>query len=166
MPWLERAITLLQGGGCDPVVVVLGADADAAAHLVPNDPRVVSVVSDNWSQGMGASLRDGMAAVEQHAPTAPAVVITLVDLPDLARDVVLRVAEDATASSLRQATFDSRPGHPVVVGRDHWSGFAAALSGDTGGKVYLRTAGATTVECGDLGDGRDIDTVEQLRRSQ
>ena len=44
-PWLEQSISLLQSAGCDPVVVVLGAEADAAATLIPDDSRVITVVS-------------------------------------------------------------------------------------------------------------------------
>ncbi|MEH3069009.1 MAG: NTP transferase domain-containing protein [Aeromicrobium erythreum] len=77
--WVARAVRVLREGGCDPVHVVLGADADTARALVPPDARVV--VADDWAEGMSASLRAGLRAVA--ATTADAVMIHLVDLPDV-----------------------------------------------------------------------------------
>ena len=59
--WLRRAVGALVEGGCDPAVVVLGASAERAAALVPSGARVV--VAPGWDEGMGASLRAGLAAL-------------------------------------------------------------------------------------------------------
>ena len=48
-------------------------------------PDVPTVVAHDWAEGMGASLRTGLAAVS--ATDAQAVVVTLVDLPDVGADV-------------------------------------------------------------------------------
>ena len=49
------------------------------------------------------------------------------------------------------------PGHPVLLGRDHWAGVAATATGDAGARDYLRGRDVTLVECGDLATGRDVD---------
>jgi molybdenum cofactor cytidylyltransferase/nicotine blue oxidoreductase len=156
--WLVRGVRTLRAGGCDRVTVVLGASAaDAAALLDGEDVSVV--VAGDWAAGMSASLRAGVAAVAGPADPEPtAVVVTLVDLPDVGPDVVARVLAGAVdAGTLRRASYDGRPGHPVLLGRDHWPGVAAAATGDRGARDYLATHDVTLVECGDLAGGRDVD---------
>ena len=148
--WLEEAVHLLLQGGCVRVVVVLGAGADEAHALLPSDDRVHAVLAERWADGVGESLRTGLA----HA-TGDAVLVTLVDLPGTPVSVVERVL--GASGSLRQAVFDGRPGHPVLIARDHWEPLAQTLTGDRGARAYLRAHGVTEVECGDLHHGRDVD---------
>ena len=132
--WLATAIERLLDGGCDHVIVVLGAQADRARELVPSGRPVRVVVADDWSEGMSASLRAGFAAAREtesepgEAPTEEArvAVITLVDLPGLPVEAVARLLDGADTATLRQAVFGERPGHPVVVGREHWDALAAS----------------------------------------
>jgi len=156
-PWLARGVRTLVDGGCDLVTVVLGASADEAVSLL-DGAGVDVVVAADWVDGMSASLRAGLSALA--ATGADAVVVTLVDLPDVGADVVRRLLDRAPSSdTLRRATYDGRVGHPVVIGRDHWAGVAAETSGDRGARGYLATHDVEIVECGDLASGRDVDRV-------
>jgi CTP:molybdopterin cytidylyltransferase MocA len=153
MPWLHRAVAALRGGGCDVVLVVLGADATAARILVHADATVV--VAEHWADGLSASLRAGLAAAPREAT---AVVVTLVDLPRLPAAAVERLlAAPLTAATLRRATYDGAPGHPVVIGRDHWAAAAASATGDHGAGRYLQDQGAEPVDLSGLWDGADDD---------
>jgi CTP:molybdopterin cytidylyltransferase MocA len=85
-------------------------------------------------------------------------VITLVDLPDVGAEVVRRVvAAGSGPTTLARATYDGSPGHPVVMGRDHWSPAVASARGDAGARTYLAGHEVSGVECGDLATGRDVD---------
>lgn len=153
--WLVRSTEVLRAAGCDEVVVVLGAGVEEARTLVPPDTRVV--VADDWADGMAASLRAGLSALESR-PYGEVAVVTLVDLPDVTAEVVRRVLAAATGpATLARASYDGLPGHPVVLGRDHWASVAADVSGDEGAKAYLRRHGCLLVECGDLATGVDQD---------
>jgi CTP:molybdopterin cytidylyltransferase MocA len=150
--WLRSAVTALSDGGCDDVVVVLGA----AIVDVPVPAR--AVVAHQWSEGMGASLREGVIALEQGS-AAYAVLLT-VDTPDIGADVVRRVLAAARASSsgLARAGYGSRPGHPVVIARRHWPELVASAVGDQGGKSFLQGRNDVDwVDCADLATGADID---------
>ncbi|MFC7504207.1 nucleotidyltransferase family protein, partial [Nocardioides sp. GCM10030258] len=59
--------------------------------------------------------------------------------------------------SLARATYDGRPGHPVLLGHDHWAAVAAGADGDRGARDYLATHPLELVECGDLATGHDVD---------
>jgi molybdenum cofactor cytidylyltransferase/nicotine blue oxidoreductase len=152
--WLVRGVRALREGGCDGVTVVLGAGADRAAELLTGVAADV-VVAEDWADGMGASLRAGLAGLD-----ADAVLVSLVDLPDVDAEVVRRVlgaGAGAGAATLRRATYDGRPGHPVLIGRDHWAGVAGAAVGDRGARDYLARHAVQAVECGDLATGLDVD---------
>ncbi|MBM7519130.1 nucleotidyltransferase family protein [Nocardioides nitrophenolicus] len=152
-PWLPRSVRVLVDGGCPEVVVVLGAGADQAAPLLAGLPGVTVVRSADWSTGMGASLAAGLAAL-----TGDAALVHLVDLPDVTAAVVARVlAAGDDAAALARASYDGRPGHPVLIGREHWEGVARSAVGDQGARAYLAAHEVALVECGDLATGADVD---------
>jgi len=157
--WVARSARVLADGGCDPVLVVVGARAADVAALVPATARVV--VAPGWAEGMGASLRAGLDAATSACPQAGAAVVGLVDTPGVTADVVARLvaaARLAGPGGLVRAAYGGHPGHPVVLGRAHWAAVTAQATGDAGARGYLSGRPVTPVECGDVGDGRDVDT--------
>lgn len=163
--FLDRAVAALLGGGCAEVVVVLGAAADRARELLSRDDRVRTMVAADWDEGMGASLRAGLRALAGSG--AEVAVVGLVDLPDVGESVVERVLGCGSGPGrLVRATYDGRPGHPVVLGREHWAGVAAQVAGsrhrDHGARDYFRAHPPVACECGDLASGRDVDRPEDL----
>jgi CTP:molybdopterin cytidylyltransferase MocA len=156
--WLARGVETLRTGGCAGVTVVLGASAEAARALLDGHDVVV-VVAQDWAEGMGASLRTGLRALAGSAEEG--ALVSLVDLPDLVPAVVERViaaAAPAGSAALARATYDGTPGHPVLLGRDHWAGVVETAVGDQGARAYLADRDVLLVECGDLASGRDIDS--------
>jgi molybdenum cofactor cytidylyltransferase/nicotine blue oxidoreductase len=157
VPWVRSAAEALRAGGCEPVLVVLGAAYEEAKRLVPDFSSVVEAA--DWADGMSASLRAGLRAAADIAPSAEAALVHLVDLPDVGADVVARLLGYAAPGALVRATYDGkRPGHPVLLGRDHWHGAIESVHGDHGARDYLSEYDATTVDCGDLATGVDVDT--------
>jgi len=157
VPFLTQAVHALREGGCASVLVVLGA-APEARTLLDESTRVV--VAEDWAEGMGASLRAGLRAV---GPEPQAALVSLVDLPDLTPGVVARVLDaTVTAASLSRASYQGTPGHPVLIGRDHWAGVLEGASGDRGARDYLAAHEVRLVECGDLATGRDVDHPADL----
>jgi CTP:molybdopterin cytidylyltransferase MocA len=146
--WLRRAVGALADGGCDDVVVVLGA------AVVDVPPPARAVVAQDWADGMSASLRAGFGAID----TAGLVVLHLVDTPDVGADVVARVLAAVGPSGLARATYGGRPGHPVAVARAHWGELSSILHGDEGARAFLAGRDdVVAVECGDLATGEDVD---------
>lgn len=148
--WLRTAVTALHLGGCDDVVVVLGA------AIVEVPPPARAAVADDWADGLSASLRIGITALG----ASDYAVLHTVDTPDIGADVIRRVlsAARSSPSGLARAEFEGRPGHPVVLARRHWPELLTRLHGDQGARPFLRRrTDLVTVPCGDLASGLDID---------
>jgi CTP:molybdopterin cytidylyltransferase MocA len=169
--FVERGLAVLQEAGCSPVVVVVGAQAEEVRRYAGAADVVVE--AHDWATGQAASLRAGLTAVRETG--AQAVCLLLVDLPDVDAEVVRRVTTTVTTVTtaataaggdgrlaLGRAAYGGAPGHPVVIGRDHWDGVLATLHGDVGARDYLATHHHVVVECGDLATGRDTDTPADL----
>lgn len=169
VPFLDRATGTLLDGGCGTVTVVLGAAADEARRVLErdgwlDDPAVTVVEAADWDTGMGASLRSGLEVLTAR-PDVEVALVSLVDLPDVDAAVVARLCGAAAGpSTLARATYHGEPGHPVLLGRDHWAGAAGSANGDKGARDYLTTHDARAVECGDLATGRDVDHPSDLTR--
>lgn len=156
-PWLLRGVSTLMEGGCTRVTVVVGAAADVIAPLLAGR-GVAVVVAEDWREGMGASLRAGLRSLT--GSDDDGAVVSLVDLPDLVPETVARVLAAAEGpASLVRASYDGTPGHPVLLGRDHWAGVIETALGDQGARRYLAAHDVVLVECGDLATGRDVDSL-------
>jgi CTP:molybdopterin cytidylyltransferase MocA len=184
--WAARSARLLLEGGCSGVLVVTGAAHEEVEARLPDDDRVAHVHSPRWEEGMGESLRTGLDCLLRAAkgeprsaatdPPGDAAVVMLVDLPDLDERVVARVLERWAADgegteALLRATYDGRPGHPVLLGSAHWRKLLTVVRGDVGAQRYFDLEGDDPpprrlheVDCSDLASGRDVDSPAELDR--
>jgi nicotine blue oxidoreductase len=121
----------------DNVVVVSGA------HPLP----VKSVPAADWERGPGASLRAGLAALDDDVEAA---VVALADGPDLDRRAVDRVVADwrANGGDVVAATYGGVRLHPVLLARAAWANIP-----DEGAKSLP----ARLVPCDDLTPPGDVD---------
>ena len=143
---LPRVLERLRSAPVDEIVVVEGA-----YRLSGDDVRIVSCL--DWERGPGASLRCGLAALDDDVE--PAVVV-LADGPDLAPRAVARVLADWRANGgIVAASYDGGRGHPLVLGRD---------GSDDIPDEGLPDREVGLVPCDDLGAPGDIDTPEDLGR--
>ncbi|MFH9674353.1 NTP transferase domain-containing protein [Streptomyces sp. NPDC017405] len=161
-PLVEHAAGVLRTAGCERVHVVLGARADevrARAEL----GGCVLVDNPDWADGMGSSLRAGLASLA--GTGVRAALVSLVDQPGIGPAAVARVLgayEDD--KSLVSAAYAGVRGHPVLFGAAHWRGIAASAAGDRGARAYLAAHAAEVrlVECADIAEPYDIDTEADL----
>jgi nicotine blue oxidoreductase len=158
---VTRAVRLLVDGGCDPVVVVLGACAQQVQDAA--DLRDVVVAAD-WESGLGASLRAGLTAL-----SAQACVVALVDQPLVSPVAVarLRAAWEAGAQAA-VATYGGQPRNPVLLDARVWPAVAELAVGDRGARDWLRTHPdeVVAVPCDDVSSAFDVDTQADLHAVQ
>jgi CTP:molybdopterin cytidylyltransferase MocA len=161
VPLLQHAIdAMLAVPAIDPVVVVLGAEAERVRAAVDLG-EALSVVCDRWADGMAASLRCGVEA----AGDCDWVIVTLGDQPRVTPQVIAAVMDHAVSAPAGtvavRATYDGAPGHPVALGRAMLP-HLAQLSGDAGARDLLGGADVRTFEAARLCDPTDVDTPEEL----
>jgi nicotine blue oxidoreductase len=151
-----RAVAVARDAGCDPVVAVLGCEADRVRKEADLAGATV-VDNESWRTGAGSSLR---VALEALAGTgAEAAVVLTVEQVGVGAALVGRLVDGVGPGTLRTATYHGRRAHPVVLGREHWAGVTALAVGDLGARAYLtaHSAQVELVACEDLADGKEIE---------
>lgn len=160
---VDRAAAMLTGGGCDPVVVVLGAAAADVVRRARLD-AVTVVVNDGWREGIGSSLRTGLTALRELG--AQRAVIALVDQPRVTAAVVRRLLDADVDAPAVVASYAGRPGNPARLDASVWTDVARLAAGDVGARAWMRRHPELVhgIACDDLGDDDDVDTPEDLSR--
>lgn len=164
MPLVRRVARVLLRAGLRPVVVVVGAGADAIREALDGLP-VRLVENPRHPQGMGTSVSAGVAALGAQVAT---VAVTVADLPLLrARDV--RALAEALAASERGIAvpvYGGRRGHPVFFALGPYRRLLEGLGGDEGAREILRARPGDVLEVAvnHPGGFDDLDTPEAYRR--
>jgi molybdenum cofactor cytidylyltransferase len=152
-PLLEYAILAVSAvAAVDPIVVVLGAQADRVREQV-RFGRAEALVCPSWSEGMSETLKFGVRSL----PGVDRVMVLLGDSPTVTAEVVERFISAPPGS---RAVYDGRPGHPVVLGARQLDALRS-VAGDRGARGLLD---GPEIECADLSSGLDVDTPEDLAR--
>ena len=164
---VQRVVRVLAAAGLPRIVVVTGAHPSVADTLPADDSRVTVVHHAGWAAGQLSSLQCGLRWLQETGPLEAAVV-TLVDVPFVQADTVVRVLEawqDSRAPIVRPAHED-RHGHPVVFDA---SVFDALLAADPeqGAKPVVRAHGGRilNVPVEDEGAFLDVDTPEEFAQA-
>ena len=152
---VERAVRTARAA-CDPVLVVLGAQAVDVWRRADLDGSTVLANAD-WDTGMASSLRTGLDGLRGWPGRVDAALVTLVDMPGMTPEALRRLAGHASPDALAVATYDGVRGHPVLLGRNHWPGVVETLTGDEGARRYLAVHDVTEVDCTGLADPADLD---------
>jgi CTP:molybdopterin cytidylyltransferase MocA len=150
---LPAVLERLSRAPVDEIVVVAGAyDLELPSGSEPQDPlRTRLVPCAEWARGPGASLRCGLAALEEDVEAA---VVVLADGPNLSPRAVERVlAAWRETGGVTAASYGGARGHPLVLGPDDWASIP-----DEG----LRDRPVGLVPCDDLGSPGDVDRPEDL----
>lgn len=160
---VDRAVRVLAEGGCDPVVVVLGADAAEVSAAAALDDAVV-VVNDGWHEGMGSSLRCGLAGVSDLGATD--VVVLLVDQPGVGASHVRRLLDRRGERAAVVASYGGEPRNPALLAASIWAEVGESAVGEVGARAWMRAhpEQVLAVACDDLGGDADIDTADDLAR--
>ncbi len=149
--------------GLDPVVVVLGNQAEAVRAALGTRP-VQTAMNWRWETGLSASVLAGLAALP---PETEAAIFLQCDQPlvnaDLLRTLVSRF-EESNAPIVYPTRADQR--RPPVLFARHLFSELASITGDEGGRVVIarHPNDVATVEVADPDVLADIDTPDDYER--
>lgn len=171
LPWgdgdtlLGHALDIALASRAEPVVVVLGCQADACRQAVASRPVQV-VLNPNWMEGQSGSLRVGLASLRSNVSAA---LFHLADQPKVTPAVMDTLIE-RHANTLAPVVFpeyQGRRGNPVLFDRVTFSELDQ-LRGDTGGRsvlnAYERAGQAQHVAVDEPGVLLDIDVPGDIER--
>ena len=168
VPFVVRIARTLFDAGLPEVVVITGRDHETAAGAVGSvtwkvAPRLVR--NPDPSRGQLSSL---WTALDACSGRADAIVMTLVDIPLLARDTVETVVATwlRTGAPIVRPEYGGRRGHPVVFDRAIFDELRRApLDGGARTVLAAHYQEIVTVAVPDPGCVVDLDTPDEYRRA-
>ena len=161
-PIVRHAARTLVHSSVDPVVVVLGHEADRVQDALEG-LAVNPVVNEAYDTGQASSLRAGIEAVSD-CSDIDAVLVALGDMPFVAPETIetLVAAYAADAGEALAAAFDGTRGNPVLFDARFFDALTD-VDGDIGGrKLLLESDSGALIEVDDPGVRRDVDVPDDL----
>lgn len=124
---VDRAVRTVREGGCERVLVVLGA-------FVCEVPDAEVIHNPKWHSGLASSLSAGLSYLAG-LESVDRVIITLVDEPNIAPADIQRLL--ASTSPLAATLYGNQWSHPILIHSSHWNPLQETLVGDRGARAYL-----------------------------
>ncbi len=164
---LQHAVDAAQGAGCQPVVVVLGAYADAIlSHLshLHQQPGLI-VRNDDWQQGMGTTIAVGIKALLQKDPALAAAIVMVCDQPYVDAPLLhtLIATQQQTGKGMVACTYAKTEGVPALFTHQYFDALMD-LSGDEGAKKMMLRHGEDVALVPFEKGVVDIDTVRDVEK--
>jgi molybdenum cofactor cytidylyltransferase len=161
-PLVRIAAEQALASAAKPVIVVTGHERERIEAALAGLP-VRFVHNPDYAEGLGTSLKTGIAAVPD---TADAAIVCLGDMPQVDATLIDRLiaAFDPERGALVVVpSIDGRRGNPVVWSRRFFHDLMA-ISGDIGARHLIGTYAEAVVEVPVAGEAAltDVDTPESL----
>jgi molybdenum cofactor cytidylyltransferase len=136
---LEHSIQAALMSAAQPVVVVLGANADLVKKQLKEKNQVHTVVNTEWQAGMASSIQCGVKAFTDICPFAEGVILMVCDQPFVTPALLNELVEahKKTGKPIIACSYENTFGPPVFF---HHSLFPALLQlkGDVGARGVIR----------------------------
>ena len=134
---LRRAALAAVGGGCNPIIVVIGAQAELSRSEL-DGLEVREVFNPDWRTGLASSIRTGLESLLTADPNAGGAVFLVCDQPRVTAHVVsgLIAAHRATQQPVIASSYGGTLGVPALFGRSLFARLAR-LEGSTGAKNVI-----------------------------
>ncbi|HLJ29596.1 MAG TPA: NTP transferase domain-containing protein [Candidatus Angelobacter sp.] len=162
---LQHTLENVRGSGIDEIVLVLGFAADAVRQQISINGLKV-VVNPEYQQGMGTSLRAGLAAV---SPQAKGGLIVLADQPLIRPGTLtqLMAYHHEHQPQILIPAYKGFRGNPVLLDREVFPELMS-LNGDVGCRAIFgsHTENIHKLDVDDIGILLDIDSMDDLQKAQ
>lgn len=161
-PMVRRVTETVIRAAVDPVVVVLGHDADAVRQALDGLP-VRFTLNPRHATGIGSSVGAGIGAIDGEVEGA---LVVLGDMPWITAPDLRALVEafaPADGCGICVPVVNGSRGNPVLWGARFFAGLRD-LEGDVGGRRLLEQHAGDVCVVSVAGDGvlRDIDTPDAL----
>lgn len=158
---LRRTARLAVEVECAPVFVVLGF---AAERMCPelDGLSVQPLTNLGWTEGMGASLRCGVAAAQ--ASGAEAILLLVCDQPQLSMEHLRALLKRHSQGQalITASSYEGRSGVPAIFSAKLFPELVE-IRGDRGARQVIEGYGDAVQRIAWAEGGLDVDSLEQLR---
>ena len=158
---LGQVLENVRSSAVKDIVLVLGHEAERIKERISTENLSV-VINESYRQGMGTSLRAGLAALP---PDVDAALIVLADQPFVLPKTLDLLMHGYTRSSAQIVipTYKGFRGNPVLLGRSVFSE-VMALTGDIGCRAIFgkHLEGIAKVPVEDIGILLDMDSKDDF----
>src|SRR5262245_59730234 len=144
----------------DPVIVVLGANADLVAKELDQN-KIHIARNSEWEEGMASSIRVGLKTLQKIAPSVGAVILMVCDQPHVSQDLLNNMisAHIGTGKPIVTSDYGDVMGPPALFHRSFFAEFMK-LKGDAGARKIIQQQ-ANEVDTIPFPKGKiDIDTLK------
>ncbi len=157
---IVRAVQTALASVCRPVVVVLGASADAVGAALDGLP-VTAAINPDWETGMAGSLQIGLAALGG----VDAALVMLCDQPGVTPALLnsLVGTYQATGHALITCEYGGAPGVPALFAHPLFPDLMA-LRGEQGARRILQTYTGPQSRISFPEGLSDVDTAADMAR--
>ena len=159
---IRRAAEQALDSGCQPVVVVLGANADLIAPEL--DGLTIDIaVNRDWKMGMSSSILCGLKSLLCANPTLESVILFLADQPNITATSLRRLttAHVQSGSQLVAAAYSGPIGTPALFSRIHFNELLQ-IEGQGGAKSLLERHAPCVLPIEFPEAACDLDTPEDV----
>jgi len=166
---IERALDAANGAGCEPVLVVIGAnDRQVVARIRKSGAEIVKNV--DWKKGLGSSIRAGIERLLKSDPETSAVLLMVCDQPLVLAQHLRRLVDfrRETGRPIVCSRYAETVGVPAIFGREFFGELMQL--GEHGAKQLLlshpdQSAQITLPEAElDIDEEADIERLESRER--
>jgi molybdenum cofactor cytidylyltransferase len=160
---IRRTVEAAAGASLKPIIVVTGAEAEAVKGELSGLPVQIAF-NANWWNGIGSSIRRGIAALLETDPSISAAMILLCDQPRLDPSILrdLAAAHANSAKPMAACQYAGTVGPPCCFDRIMFGALQAIA--DNEGAKRLLSANKANVTVIDWPDGSyDLDTPDDLK---
>lgn len=163
---LQHAVQAARQSGCAPIIVVLGAQA-ALFRAQLNPAGIILTENPAWEEGMGASIRHGVAALLQAAPAVSGVILMLCDQPFVTGELLheLITVKEAGKKQIVACSYQNTLGTPVLFDKQFFPELLALRGAHGAKKLLYRYPEAVAAVPFELGSF-DIDTASDYTAFQ
>lgn len=161
---LQKQLKLTIETGVDPIIVVLGANADLLSKEIVHN-QIEVVINPDYKEGMSTSIRCGLDALMKKAPATDCIILMVCDQPFVTA-ILLRnliATHINTGKPIVTCGYQNTFGPPTLFHKTMFSELLK-LNGDIGArKVIQQHFDKTEIVLFPLGSV-DIDTEEDYQK--
>lgn len=137
-PLLRRAVKVALDANVSNVVVVLGSNFEAHQKVITDLP-VKIFHNQNWENGIGSSIKAGLAFLLNEYPETEAVVISVCDQPMLSSEHIVKLVNgfQTSASHIIATAYAGTEGVPAIFDKSIFPSLLN-LPEDQGAKIIIQ----------------------------